>query len=225
MPHQVLIVEDHPMVAHAMANELRYSGDIEIVLATHEVQAIQLVLARGREWFRIFLDLDIPGARGLSLARKLASAGVGDRCCIVSATDKPETIAEAERLGLLGYIVKACPYTEFRVALDRTLAGIRSFPLHSPGDRPVRLSWRQEQLLEFVRQGMTSREMAQRVGLKEGTVNNCITTVLRALNATSRSHAVGIALDLGLLPVSSTMPVAGNLGNGPTPINLTKVAR
>ena len=205
------------MVAHAMANELRCGGEFEIALAGNEQTAIELIADCRRAWFRIFLDLEVPGSHGLSLAKKIVSAGMGERCCIVSATDRPEIIREAERLGLMGYIVKACPYPEFRQAVDRVVAGLRSFPARSTGEAPIRLSWRQEQLLNLVRHGLTSREIAQRVCLSEGTVNNCITGLLSVMGATSRGHAVAIALELGLLPTHAPIDAMTPSSTGDAP--------
>jgi DNA-binding NarL/FixJ family response regulator len=63
----------------------------------------------------------------------------------------------------------------------------------------MRLTRRQRQFLHCVRRGMSSKEIARTASLTEGTVNNCITAAMRVLEVTSRSHAVGRALELGLL--------------------------
>jgi hypothetical protein len=47
--------------------------------------AIEKLDARDAAWFRIFLDLDVPGAYGLSLAKEVRQRGYADRCCVVSA--------------------------------------------------------------------------------------------------------------------------------------------
>lgn len=201
----VLIIEDHPLVAQAMVGELKRTdrtldlqtcGDASAAMA-------KLTLPFGT-WFRIFLDLDIPGAHGLSLAREIKKLKLHDRCCVLTALDRSELIGEVSRLGFLGYIVKACPYVDFERALADAMSGLRTFPLpHSETHTSIRISRRQEQLLDAVRRGMSSREIAHTLCLSEGTVNNCINATIKALNASTRTQAVGRALELGLLTIQA----------------------
>lgn len=109
-------------------------------------------------------------------------------------------------LGFLGYIVKATPIADFKRCVAEVLGGARTFPRVVLDTRsPIRLTRRQEQVLDCVRRGLTSKEIA-RVVLSEGTVNNCINAAWKALHVTSRSHAVAKALELGLLKVDVRSP-------------------
>ena len=111
-----------------------------------------------------------------------------------------EPWVETQSLQFLGYIVKALPYAEFEIALDRVLRGEQTFPKHDfHSQLSMRLTRRQEQLLDLVRCGMSSKEIARTVSLSEGSVSNCINAAMKALEVTSRSHAVAKALELGLL--------------------------
>ena len=197
----ILIVEDHPMVAQAMLGQLmRTDKGLRLSVCETAAAARKELFNSGTPWFRVFLDLDVPGAYGLSLAREVSDAGLQDRCCVVTALNKRELIGEVQRMGFLGYIVKALPYVDFQFALDHVLKGERAFPQADLGNhQSVRLTRRQEQLLDLVRLGQSSKEIARTVSLSEGTVNNCINAAMRALDVGSRSHAVAKALELGLL--------------------------
>jgi CheY-like chemotaxis protein len=83
---EALVVEDHPFVAEATAQLLvRRFDDIEVVTASTAPSALRLVDdARGR-WFRIFLDLTVPGAFGLSLVKQIAARDLASVCCVISA--------------------------------------------------------------------------------------------------------------------------------------------
>jgi DNA-binding NarL/FixJ family response regulator len=203
---QVLIIEDHPMVAQAMLGQLaRADSRLQLELSGEAASARTLLFHSAKEWFRVFLDLDIPGAYGLSLAREIHRAGLHGRCCVVTALNRRDLIDEARSLGFLGYIVKALPYVEFEIALARVLKGELTFPqadLHTHFS--TRLTRRQEQLLDLVRRGLSSKEIARAVSLSEGSVNNCINAAMKVLQVNSRSHAVAKALELGLLPMSSS---------------------
>lgn len=196
----ILIVDDHPVVAEAMKKwvEGRYD-DVHIELAD-TASAAETALRSGTKWFRIFLDLDIPGAYGLSMGKVVRDLGLADICCIISALNDSEKIAAAKELGLLGYIIKASPYDEFNGAVDSIMAGDPWFaPTTTGGDAAVRLTPRQLQLLNAVRMGFSSKEIAQKFSLTEGTVNNAISAVMRALDVETRSQAVARAIEMGLL--------------------------
>jgi DNA-binding NarL/FixJ family response regulator len=197
----VLIVEDHPLVAQAMVGELsRANSALVLHVCGDADSAMAQMTQEGRSWFRIFLDLDVPGAYGLSLARQIHGIDLHARCCVLTALNKSELIAEVYRLGFLGYIVKASPYGDFERALAAVMAGERTFPLQRSGDHTsIRISRRQEQLLDGVRRGMSSKDLARELCLTEGTVSNCITSAMKALNVSTRTHAVTKALELGLL--------------------------
>ena len=197
----VLIVEDHPLVAEATGKLLaRYGSDISSEFCANAGEAIAKIDARGSGWFRIFLDLDVPGAYGLSLAKEVHQRGLAARCCVVSAFERPDYIGEIRSWGFLGYIVKAVAVAEFTDALIRVLAGEPSFPA-TPLRRAVttRLTRRQTQLLELIQAGLSSKEIAGELDLAEGTVNNQVTSIIQLFEVSSRTHAVARAIELGLL--------------------------
>jgi DNA-binding NarL/FixJ family response regulator len=201
----VLIVEDHPLVAEATGSLLvRCGDDIRAVVCSDATRAIEKLDDQSESWFRIFLDLDIPGAYGLSLAREMQRRGFAGKCCVVSAFDKREYIDEIRDWGFLGYIVKAAPVAEFTAAITDVLNAEPSFPAPSSRRPPaIRLTRRQTQLLELIRSGRSSREVAAELQITEGTVNNHIAAILQAFEAGTRAHAVAKAIELGLLDAHS----------------------
>ena len=204
----VLIVEDHPLVAEATGKLLaRYGDHVTPVICSNAAQAVEKLDSRGGDWFRIFLDLDVPGAYGLSLAKEVRQRGLANRCCVVSAFERADYIGEIKVWGFLGYIVKAVAVAEFTAALIKVLAGEPTFPV-SPLLRRVaatRLTRRQTQLLELIQAGLSSKEIADELHLAEGTVNNQVTSILQVFEVGSRTHAVARAIELGLL---ETHPLA-----------------
>ena len=202
----VLIVEDHPLVAEVMKDFLQGWGDCLRPHVCGDAESTRRVLSdKSQEWFRIFLDLDVPGAYGLSLPKEIQRAGLHTSCCVVTAFDRPDLIAEVRSMGFLGYIVKSSPYGQFVRAIDKVLTGERAFPETTTTKTHVaaRLTKRQEQLLDCVRRGLSSKEIAANCFLSEGTVNNTINAAMKALAVTSRSHAVAKAIELGLLAIST----------------------
>jgi len=201
---EVLVVEDHPLVAEATAALLkRIEPSSEVVNCASAVDALRLLDNSGGRWSRIFLDLSVPGAYGLSLAMDVQARGLAAICCVVSAFDRSDFIAEVRRLGFLGYIVKAASVAELTVALSTAMSGQQTYPTpRATGASNPRLTRRQTEILELVRAGLPSKRIARRLGLVEGTVNNQVAAILQVLHAESRTHAVARAIELGVLPMT-----------------------
>jgi DNA-binding NarL/FixJ family response regulator len=199
----VLIVEDHPLVAEATGGLLvRYGADVTTTICANATQTIAALDSQLLDWFRIFLDLDVPGAYGLSLAREIRERQLAARCCVVSAFERQDYIDELRAWGFLGYIVKAVPMAEFTSAINDVIGGIAHFPARTSAERaasPVRLTRRQTEVLELVQAGLSSKQIASDLHLAEGTVNNLVAAIVQIFEAGSRTHAVARAIELGVL--------------------------
>lgn len=196
----VLVIEDHPLVAEATADLLRKKYPclrISCVDSAHDARQYPFA-----QWFRIFADLEVPGAHGLSLIREIAEQGCASRCCVVTAFDRPALVQEARDLGVLGYIVKTSTMAQFVSSLDAVLLGHSAFPSESSKVEPrIRLTRRQLQLLPLLQRGYSSKQIAREWQISEGTVNNHVTGLLRALDVCNRAHAVARAVELHFLAV------------------------
>jgi DNA-binding NarL/FixJ family response regulator len=74
-------------------------------------------------------------------------------------------------MGMLGYIIKATPLPVFRQALESFLRGLSTFPILSR-DKPsqIRLTRRQQQLMTLLQGGLSSKEIAECLGVTDRTV-------------------------------------------------------
>ena len=215
MMPRVLIVEDHPLVSDATRDLLLCDGGVrEVEIAATAAEALAQVSRVEPPWDLILLDLDVPGAVGLSLARELAQRGLAGRTCIVTALSRLGYVEEVKRLGFLGFIAKASPLKTFGDELRRVLQGIQTFP---DGERlrqraTPRLTRQQQRVLDLLSQGLSSKQMARALDISEGTVNNHVNAMLRALGASSRLQAFSKAVQLGLIDSFLVMEQAGSAG-------------
>lgn len=202
--NQVLIVEDHPLVADALQSLLeRLQPGLQCVSCNCARSAIEQIQS-GRQWYRIYVDLDVPGAHGLSLVRQFTLAGYAAQCVILSGYDHPQWQVEARGMGLLGYVSKGLALNEYVQAIQTTLAGMRHFGQGGHNAYPgqeTRLTRRQQDVLCLLHRGYSSKQIASQLGLNTGTVDNHVTGLLRALNASSRTHAIAKAIGLGYLGI------------------------
>ncbi len=200
---RVLIVEDHPLVASATADLLRKHYPIVSPTVVDSATAA-VEQAASHDWFRIFVDLGVSGARGLSLLRTLGELGVIRRCCVITAARDDAFVVEARRLGVLGYIEKSWSVEQFCRSLHDVMQSLPVFPAISDHleSRAPQLTSRQLAVLRLLHQGLSSKQVAHELQIAEGTVKNHSLAVLRALGATNRAHAVARGLELGLLQPS-----------------------
>lgn len=199
---KILIVEDHPLVSESTKDLLlKIDTSLDIVITSSAETAIETFKAE-KLWYRIFMDIDIPGAYGLALARTFQKLGAAEITTIVTAFDNQQWRAEAQKMGMLGYILKATPYTKYITSLNSVLDGIRAFPDagQCPDDVP-QLTRRQIDVLDLLHRGLSSSEMAKQLCVTEGHVNNIVQNIKSALRANSRSHAVSRAIELGYINV------------------------
>jgi DNA-binding NarL/FixJ family response regulator len=197
---RVLIVEDHPLVAAATADLLqKQHPTLQQVIVDCTRAAIEQ--AATGHWWRIFVDLSVPGACGLSLVRTFEKLGLAQKCCVITATRDERVVAEAKRMGVLGYIEKSCTVAAFCRAIDDIVRGVPVFPAASAGSEPrlAQLTSRQLAILRLLYKGLSSKQVAHELQIAEGTVKNHTFALLRALGASNRAHAVARGLELGLL--------------------------
>lgn len=206
MEHRrVLIVEDHPLVSDATFDLMSgLAEDLQCVQAFDARSALELLDTPG--WSLVLLDLDVPGAQGMSLARRVADQGLAPRSCIVSAFAKPAYVAEARALGFRGYVLKTYPTELFTASLRLVLGGEPSYPTaeRSAQAGVPRLTRKQLEVLQRVAQGMSSKQVGRALHISEGTVNNHLVAVLQVLGVTSRLAACRRAHELGLIELGST---------------------
>jgi DNA-binding NarL/FixJ family response regulator len=129
------------------------------------------------------------------------------RCLVLGQDVSPEAVAAAMRAGASGYLVKDVRSTEIVAAVRRVAAGHTLFVATTPStseptsDRHHRdpltlLTDRERQLLQLLGEGLSNREIAERLRLEVKTVKNYVTTVLAKLHMTNRTQAAVLATQL-----------------------------
>ncbi len=196
----ILLVEDHGIVAEATRQLLEQKAQFDLTICGSAAEAVAAAKMPGN-WFRVFLDLEVPGAQGLSLVRDFVELGYRERTCVVTGFASASLVAEVRALGMLGYILKAMSAAQFSAALDAVLRGIPTFPPEVPtsGRTLVRLTKRQQELLECIERGWPSKKIADHMGIAEGTVNNQISGLFRVLGVNNRPQALTRGFELGLI--------------------------
>lgn len=196
---RILIVEDHALVREAMAQTLaRLEDEVECVEAQGSEEALAK-LEDGADWDLAVIDLMLPDLNGFSLLAVMARRFPDVPAIVVSALDDSATIRRAMKGGASGFVSKSSSGEELRSAVRRVLdGGIYAPPVEpesgkrsgAPVSERFGLTAGQTRVMELLAQGKTNREIADLLGLSEGTVKVHMSAIFRALNVNSRAQAL-----------------------------------
>jgi DNA-binding NarL/FixJ family response regulator len=211
---RVCIVEDQTLVREGIRSLLGLIEDVEVVAEARDGEEALRVIPEAVPDV-VLLDVVMPGKSGLEVLRELHRDGRLPPTLILTTFDDGAAVLEGVRLGARGYLLKD-------VSLDRLAQAIRT--LAAGGDLiqpaltehlhrglesrrcgfsslpdPDPLTEREIGILRLLAGGYSNREIADALGIAEGTVKNHISNVLSKLGVRDRTRAVLKALELKLI--------------------------
>jgi DNA-binding NarL/FixJ family response regulator len=204
-PLTVLVVDDHPLMVEAIDIALSRDEEFEIVgVAVSGPQVLRL--AQRLKPDLVLLDLRLPGIDGFQVIHLLRREGVEAKIVVLSACEGSEIVASALRAGASAFITKRIDPDDLpaalRQALDQTLfqQPLRVNPLIENGRRAgAPLTERELAVLTAVAQGLSNKQIAQRLSYAEQTVKLDLTHVYRKLGVSSRTEAISVAYREGMI--------------------------
>ncbi len=203
---RVLIVEDHQMLAEALALSLGARGFDCRVAEVAGREGILAQAARQRPGL-VLLDLDLGGTDGLDLVPGLGATGA--RVLVVTGYTDEARLAEAVALGVTGWVSKTEPFERLLDAAEVAMSGRRQFPSGDLGHlqdigrdrlaeqrdlcrRLSELTGREHEVLLALSEGRTANEIAGDLYISVGTVRSHIHAVLTKLGVSSQLAAVAL---------------------------------
>jgi DNA-binding NarL/FixJ family response regulator len=178
------------------------AGGITVVgEAATGTAALELVERRRPDL--LLIDARMPGVDGIEVTRRLAARHSGTRVVIFTAAEEQELLWEALEAGARGYVLKDAGGDDLVAALRRVTAGdpyvdprlapdlLRPLTRARPTDV---LSAREREVLQMLADGLSNREVSERLVLSIETVKTHVKHILVKLNAEHRTQAVAIAL-------------------------------
>jgi two-component system nitrate/nitrite response regulator NarP len=194
---RILIADDHPMIRTAIAMLLRDTEHEVIATVGTGDEAIAVNAAEGPDI--VLLDLVMPGASGLSVARALRESPSPPKIIILTAAIDDPALMEARSLGLAGLVLKNSDPAFLIECLDKVAAGatwidpeleerIKTLSDSFNAARRPALAPRERQLIGYVRQGLRNREIAEALGVTEGTVKVYLHNVFEKLGVATRTE-------------------------------------
>jgi two-component system NarL family response regulator len=202
-PLRVLIADDHTALRLGLASIIATMEQAELVgEAADGEAAVQQYLALRPDVMT--LDLRMPRLDGLQVIQRVLALVPDARILVMTMYDHEEDIFGSIRGGAKGYILKSAPRADIVTALRKVGAGDRYLPDYVAQTLATRLSGptltaREREVLELMRLGISNKEIGRQLGVAEGTVKAHVREILSKLNAISRTEAVNLAIQRGLL--------------------------
>lgn len=212
----VLVVDDAPLFQAGIAAALNEAG-FEV---TGQAQDAMTAVSKARQLQPdiVVLDVLMPGLSGLDVVDKICDAAPTTSVVLLTSSESEEDLLSAIKSGASGYVVKDTPLPQLVENIHEVVAGgsvisplmasklfanVRQLLRHRDivaGRRPT-LTGREVEVLQLVAQGMTSREIGEKLFISENTVKNHVRNILDKLGLHSRSEAVMYALREDLISI------------------------
>lgn len=194
---RLFLADDHPMIRAAIEVLLRDSG-FEIVGMAGTGQATLDEVSR-LEPDVILLDIQMPDGNGLDVLRRLRAAKSRVRVVLLTAAIDDSSLLEAKSLKVQGIVLKNSDPAYLIECLDSIRGGrswidpeltsrARRLAAGSGRRRHMQLAPRERQLIGFVRKGLRNREIAEQLGVTEGTVKVYLHAIFEKLGVATRTE-------------------------------------
>ena len=191
---RILLADDHPMIQAAVEAMLRGSEYELVAKAGSGAEALIAIDKTNPEI--VVLDIQMPEGRGLDVLRKLRSSGDERPVVLRTASIDDAGFAEALSLKVDGVLLKTSDPALLIDCLDSVRSGEewidRNLTSETPPPAAVRgrslLSPREIDLVKLVRQGMRNRDIAEKLGITEGTVKVYLHSVFEKTGVANRTE-------------------------------------
>ena len=200
-PIRVFLLDDHEIVRRGIRELLEGEPDIVVVgesgladEAARRIPALRPDVA--------ILDARLPDGSGIDVCREIRSRDPEIKALILTSYDDDEALFAAIMAGAAGYTLKQVRGNDLVETVRRVAAGqstldpsvtaavldrVRNGP---PVDKELeRLTAQEQRILDLIGEGMTNRQIGERMFLAEKTVKNYVSSMLAKLGLTSRTQA------------------------------------
>ena len=205
---RLLVVDDHEVVRQGLRALLEAAGDIEVVgesgsaeEATSRIPALRPDVA--------VLDGRLPDGSGVEVCRAVRAVDPSIRALILTSYDDDEALFAAIMAGASGYVLKEIKGSDLVGAVRQVAAGnslidpaltarvldrVRNGPATAP--ELAELTEQELKLLALIAEGLTNRQIGERMFLAEKTVKNYVSSILSKLGLERRTQAAVLASKL-----------------------------
>lgn len=204
----ILLADDHAVVRRGVKSILESQAHFKVVA---EAQNGEEAIEKAKEFHPdiAILDVRMPGVSGIEACRQITSSGEGCKVIMLTAYAEDELLFASIKAGASAFILKLVGANELIYAvehvshgegfIDSAMIGDVFKSLHQATNARdaacfSSLTSREMEVLGLLSTGLTNRQIGRNLYLAEGTIRNCVSSVLSKLDVANRAEAAAYAI-------------------------------
>ena len=203
---RILLADDQDLVRDSLVTLITAYAPGSEITDVCSLDAALGMLKRGSRYDVAILDLQMPGMNGLEGLRKIINGWPALPVALMSGAARESEVEEALDMGAKGYIPKSMAGKALVRAIELILAGevflpstaLRTSPSAREAERNSGLTEREGQVLKQLLEGLSNKEIAQRLDINVATVKLHMRSMSKKLEVRNRTELVLKAIQLGL---------------------------
>jgi len=198
---RVFLLDDHEIVRRGLRDLLESAGDIEIVGEAGTAEEAYGRIPATTPHVAV-LDVRLPDGNGVEVCREIRSRHPEIQCMMLTSFSDDEALFDAIMAGAAGYVLKQIRSNELIDAVRSVAAGQSLLDprltekvlqrLRDGGDQDERtkdLTDQERRILDLLAEGLTNRQIAERMFLAEKTIKNYVSNMLSKMGMSRRTEA------------------------------------
>ena len=194
----VFLLDDHELVRRGLKEFLEEEGDLEIVGEAGTAAEAVAGISKHPPQVAI-IDVRLPDGNGIEVCREVRSRHPETRCLILTSFSDDQALFDAIVAGASGYVLKETKTSELVANIRKLAAGGTLIDPEVTRDvmarasarasRDAELSPQEERILDLIGEGLTNRQIGERLHLAEQTVKNYVSRLMGKLGFERRVQA------------------------------------
>jgi DNA-binding NarL/FixJ family response regulator len=200
---RILVADDHAVVRSGLVGILNAQADMSVVCdAADGLRAVELFFEHSPDV--ALIDLQMPGLDGVAVVEALRAKHPDARVIILTTYDTDDDIERSLKAGAKAYLLKDVDPRDLVQCIRDVIAGKTSVApavaakLANRLTR-VQLTMRELEVLKLIAKGQSNKEIGAGLNIAESTVKLHVNTLFEKLGVTSRTEAMKVGLERGLI--------------------------